>query len=762
MIDIFKIGGKIELDGVDKANSKLSSLATTAGKVATKIGKGFATIAKATGVVVTAVGAGVAAIGKKSLDAYADYEQLVGGVETLFGKSADAIKKYAAQAYETAGISANEYMEQATSFSASLLQSLGGDTAAAAEIADMAIRDMADNANKMGTAIESIQNAYQGFAKQNFTMLDNLKLGYGGTKEEMERLLKDAEALTGKKYDISNLADIYDAIHAVQEEMGITGTTALEASTTISGSIGTMKSAWQNMLAGFADENADMGQLAEKFAQSVLTVADNIVPKILTILPNLVTALGTLIEKLLPKLPPLIKQILPTLVKGAISLVQGIVAALPEIISALMDCLPALIDGILALVAGIVEALPVVLPQLIDGILALIDGIIQALPQMMETLCAALPTLIPQLLDGILKAIIELCNNFGAIIQPIIDMLPELITNIVDTLIENLPALIDGVISLVLGIVGAIDQIIEKIVPMIPEIIIAVVGAIIENIPRILAGIGEVIEAILGVVDTLVESICDILGQGWNWLADNVLAPIGDWIYDNVIAPVVNFFKGLWESVSGFFINLWDDITGIFKSAANWFKEKVTDPIANFFKKMGETIKDIWNGIWAAIKKAINGIIGGINGFIRGICSGINFVIRAMNKISFEIPDWVPIVGGKTFGFNIGEINAPQIPLLRKGGVLERGQMGFLEGTGAEAVVPLHENRKWIRAVAEDMNDALGNSNAKIEALLEDILELLRMIAGKEIILDTGALVGGLAEPIDVRLGKIRAQKARA
>lgn len=762
MIDIFKIGGKIELDGVDKANSKLSNLATTAGKVATKIGKGFATIAKATGVVVAAVGAGVTAIGKKSLDAYADYEQLVGGVETLFGKSADAIKKYASKAYETAGISANEYMEQATSFSASLLQSLQGDTAAAAEVTNMAIVDMADNANKMGTALESIQNAYQGFAKQNYTMLDNLKLGYGGTKEEMERLLKDAEALTGKEYDISNLADVYEAIHAVQTEMGITGTTALEASTTISGSIGTMKSAWQNMLAGFADENADMGQLAENFSQSIVTVADNIVPKILTILPSLVTALGTLIEKLLPKLPPIIKKILPTLVKGAVSLVQGIVAALPGILTALMGCLPTLIDGILELVTGIVEALPTVLPQLIDGILALVDGIIQALPQMMETLCAALPTLIPQLLDGILKAIIALCENFGAIIQPIIDMLPDLITNIVNTLIENLPALIDGVISLVLGIVGAIDQIIEKLVPMIPEIIIAIVGAIIENIPRILAGIMEVIEAILGVIWTLVESIWDILVQGWNWLVDHVFAPIGDWIYDNVIAPVVNFFKGLWESVSGFFVNLWNDITDIFKSVASWFKEKVTDPIANFFKKMGESIKEIWNGIWNAIKKVINSIIGGINGLIKGVCSGINFVIRALNKIQFYIPDWVPAFGGKSFGFNIGEITAPQIPLLQQGGILERGQMGFLEGTGAEAVVPLHENKKWIRAVAEDMNSALGDSNAKIAALLEDILELLHLLADKEIVLDTGALVGGLVEPMDVRLGKIRAQKARA
>ena len=210
-------------------------------------------------------------VGKEALDSYADYEQLVGGVETLFKDSSGIVENYANNAYKTAGLSANDYMETVTSFSASLLQSLDGDTAKVAEVSNMAVTDMADNANKMGTDMSSIQNAYQGFAKQNYTMLDNLKLGYGGTKSEMERLLSDAQKISGVKYDISNLNDVYQAIHVVQGELGITGTTAKEASTTIQGSVSAMKSAWQNMLTGIADDNADFDGLINNLVDSIVT-----------------------------------------------------------------------------------------------------------------------------------------------------------------------------------------------------------------------------------------------------------------------------------------------------------------------------------------------------------------------------------------------------------------------------------------------------------------------------------------------------------
>lgn len=253
--------------------------------IAGKAASAFTAIASA------AVVKGLVDLGKASVEAYADYEQLTGGVETLFKKSADTIKGYAAEAYKTAGLSANQYMEQVTGFSASMIQSLGGDTARAAEYSNQAVIDMADNANKMGSSMESIQNAYQGFAKGNFTMLDNLKLGYGGTREEMQRLLEDAQKLTGIHYDISSFADITQAIHAVQTEMGITGTTAEEAASTISGSLNMVKASWENLLTGMSDPDADIDGLINNFIESFLTATENIVPKVTEFITKLVDAL---------------------------------------------------------------------------------------------------------------------------------------------------------------------------------------------------------------------------------------------------------------------------------------------------------------------------------------------------------------------------------------------------------------------------------------------------------------------------------------
>ena len=284
MMDLFDLFAKITLDtgeyedGLKDAERKTSKFADT-------LKNGLATAAKIGAAAIGTAATGISALVKSSVDAYANYEQLVGGVETLFKTSSDKVMEYAANAYETAGMSANEYMETVTSFSASLLQSLDGDTAAATEKANLAISDMSDNANKMGTSMEMIQNAYNGFAKQNYTMLDNLKLGYGGTKEEMQRLLDDAEKLSGQKYEISNLNDVYSAIHVVQTELGITGSTATEASTTIQGSINQMKSAWENFVAGLMDSNADISALTDNLVNSIVIAGKNILPAILTFLP---------------------------------------------------------------------------------------------------------------------------------------------------------------------------------------------------------------------------------------------------------------------------------------------------------------------------------------------------------------------------------------------------------------------------------------------------------------------------------------------
>lgn len=402
---------------IDELGDKLSSGMKKGLDVAAKIGKvAAAGVAAAT--------AGVAALTKEAMAQYSEYEQLVGGVETLFKESADTVMGYAENAYKTAGLSANEYMNTVTSFSASLLQSLDNDTAQAAEKANLAITDMADNANKMGTAMESIQNAYQGFAKQNYTMLDNLKLGYGGTKEEMERLLEDAGKLSGIKYDISSFSDIVDAIHVVQTELGITGTTAKEAATTIQGSINATKSAWANLLTGIADENADVEQLVNNLVDSASTAAENIMPRIEQIL----SGVGELVAKIVPtiaeRIPQLISDVLPKLLQAGMDALAGVAQGIGDAMPTLIQCA---LDAILTFAKGLSQSVPQMFPAVIeiitelaatlldnidkiieaaDGIItALIDGLIQGIP--------ALAKAVPKLAAAIIKALAKLALNFA-------------------------------------------------------------------------------------------------------------------------------------------------------------------------------------------------------------------------------------------------------------------------------------------------------------------------------------------------------------
>ena len=383
-MNLFELFVKISVD--DQASDKLSGLSS-------KLGNGLKTAAKIGAAAVAAAGTAIVAISKQAIEQYADYEQLVGGVETLFKQSSDTVMGYAENAYKTAGMSANEYMETVTSFSASLLQSLDGDTAAAAEKANLAITDMSDNANKMGTDMELIQNAYRGFAKSNYTMLDNLALGYGGTKEEMQRLLEDAEKLSGIEYDISSYADIVDAIHVVQTEMGITGTTAKEASTTIQGSVSSMKSAWQNLLTGVADDNADFDGLVNNFVDSLVGVGENIIPRINTVIQGLTQLISQSSETIIPMVVETLLQNLPAIVAAGMDLIMALV-------NGIIDNMDVLIDSTIELIDVVVDKLIENLPKLIDGgvrlIIALAGGLIKAIPK----LAGKIPEIISAIVNG--------------------------------------------------------------------------------------------------------------------------------------------------------------------------------------------------------------------------------------------------------------------------------------------------------------------------------------------------------------------------
>ena len=520
-------------DATDKSTKELKDMKTgfdDAGSGALKFGDlikanviseaiigGF----KALGGAIKSVGSAIVDIGKQSLNSYGDYEQLVGGVDTLFKDSSGKVQEYANNAYKTSGLSANQYMETVTSFSASLLQSLNGDTAKSAEVADMAITDMSDNANKMGTSMESIQNAYQGFAKQNYTMLDNLKLGYGGTKSEMERLLKDATAISGVEYDISNLNDVYNAIHIIQGELGITGTTAKEASTTIQGSVASMKSAWQNMLTGIATGNTEtMGTLVNNLADSIITAGQNILPRVQEIANGIVAVLPQIVEK--------INENLPMILDAGIKLLQTIIDGINTTIPQLM---PVVIEIVNSLATFVIENLPTIIDAGIKLLVSLAQGIAQSLPE-----------LIPVVIDAILT--------------------------IVDNLLDNIDLIIDTGIQLILGLADGLINALPKLIEKAPIIIQKLVDAIIRNFPKIVQAGGQLIgKLITGIVDNL-GSLLSSAGKIISTLANGLKSGLGEMAKSGLY-----LVQGIWQGISGSLQWIKDKISGWVGSVTKFIKK---------------------------------------------------------------------------------------------------------------------------------------------------------------------------------------------
>lgn len=436
-----------ETSGVDRANrdaeSKIkqsnANISANMDKHNSNIKGKLASFAKTAAVIGASALAATAAItlkiGKKVLEEYANYEQLVGGVDTLFKESSQKVQEYANNAFKTAGLSANEYLETVTSFSASLLQSLGGDTAKAADYADMAITDMSDNANKMGTDMGAIQYAYQGFAKQNYTMLDNLKLGYGGTKEEMARLLADAEKLSGKKYNLNNLKDVYSAIHVVQTQLGITGTTAKEASSTITGSISSMKSAFKNLLAGLGDADADI----EKLIENVIGSFENVVKNVSPIIENVLVELGKNMPRIIDSVMGVIKTIVTTLTtpENIKMISESAVSILLSLATGIMDSVGVLVPALLDVITNIVVELsdPRNLADLVDSAIAMLEKI-------SDSLIDNLPILLPAVIEIITGLMTELSkeDNLTQLVIAAIAILGALATALTDSLGTLLPA----------------------------------------------------------------------------------------------------------------------------------------------------------------------------------------------------------------------------------------------------------------------------------------------------------------------------------
>lgn len=542
-MNLFELFVKIGADTseFERASDDVGKKTSTLGE---KIQKGLSTAAKVGMAVVTAAAAGVTALTKASLDGYANYEQLVGGVETLFKSSQDIVLKYADNAYKTAGLSANQYMETVTSFSASLLQSLDGDTTAAAEKANAAITDMADNANKMGTSMESIQNAYQGFAKQNYTMLDNLKLGYGGTKEEMQRLLDDANALNAAQgnytnYTIESYADIVDAIHTVQTEMGITGTTAKEAATTIQGSVASAKSAWANLVTGIADENANLSGLIGTFVESVATAASNIVPRVTQILSGIGEAITQIAPVISEQIPKMLSDALPPLLDAAISLVagtaNGVIAVLPDILNTALDALPQLIDAAGTIITNLFNALVEAAPMIVDAGVDILDQLTDGLVDGIPNLIARIPEIIEKFLNYITTRLPDILKKGG-----------EISMKLQDGIIQAIPQLVAALPQIITSIVNFVTQNLPLIVETGVKMLVNMITGIIKAIPQLVESLPQIIDAICNGIENLLPSIVDIGAEIVKGLWEGIKS-LGSWIKEKVSG----FFSGIVDSVKG-------------------------------------------------------------------------------------------------------------------------------------------------------------------------------------------------------------------
>lgn len=592
--------------GIDETGKKMSGLGE-------KIKNGLAAAGKAAVVGVTAAATAVGALGTKAVQAYADYEQLVGGVETLFGAGGQSVEEYAASvgksvdevkrayndlitaqegvmedaanAYKTAGMSANEYMETVTSFAAALSANLGGDTMAAAEYARVAVTDMADSANKMGSSMESIQNAYQGFAKQNYSMLDNLKLGYGGTAKEMYRLLSDAKeidetfdavfSLDEKGHLEANYSDIVQAIHIVQTEMGITGTTAKEAASTIQGSFGMVKAAWQNLVTGLADPDQDLGTLVGNLTDSIVAAGNNLIPRIQELLPRIVEAVTSLVGTASEQLPALLESVLPSLIEGATSLIAGLMAALPAVLAVLGNVAPTVI-GIL--VPALIDLLPQIVQTGIDVIVSLVQGISEAMPELIPAATEAIleiadtltnPDNIGKLVDAALKIILTLADGIIDAVPRLLEVAPKIIENLVTALITNFPKIIESGAKLVKSLIDGLIKSIPQLTAAVPKLIIGIAQGILNNLPQIIMSGPKIIMALIEglisaipdlvqAVPTLIKSIVDtFLNYDWGSIGRNIVSGIKNGVSNtwnglkSGVGTAVNGLVGGVESILG-------------------------------------------------------------------------------------------------------------------------------------------------------------------------------------------------------------------
>ena len=627
----------IQIDGDDSGFEKtLNGLKGIASGAVKGIAAGMA-----------AATAGVAALSKAALDSYASYEQLVGGVDTLFKESSATVQQYAAEAHKTAGVSANTYMEQATAFSASLIQALGGDTQAAAQYANQAIMDMSDNANKMGTDIESIQQTYQSLMRGNYAMLDNLKLGYGGTKKELERLVSDAEKLTGQALDPTKFSDVITAIHAVQENLGITGTTALEAATTIEGSLNMTKAAWSNLLTGIADDNADFSGLVDNFVTSVETAASNILPR----LEIIFSGIGQLVAGLAPvvaqAIPALITNVLPGLATAAASMLTAFG-------SALMQNLPLLMTSAMSLVTGFLTYIQTNLPLLLTAagqiIQTLGTGIMTALPQVVpiaasiiQTLVSSFATSAPQMLTAAMSLLQNLATGIAQNLPLIAESAGQIITGFISFIQENLPSLIESGAQILQTLADGIINAIPVLVGQLPQVITAVINFIISSLPQIIqTGIQlltSFAQGIISAIPQLVAQIPQIISAIVSTIASNL---------PQILQAGVSIIQSLIQGI----LSLIGAVMSAIGQIASTIINKALEIPGQMISIGAQIIQGLVNGIMSGVSSVVSAIGNVVSSAVNAAKSFLG--IASPSRVFRDQIGWM-ITQGLALGIKKGE-----------------------------------------------------------------------------------------------------------
>ena len=749
-MNIFKLFGEISVNNsqANKAIDETSGHASTASKILGQVGTTAAkvgtTMIKTLAVGAAAAGTALVGLTKQAVSYYSDYEQLTGGVETLFGDAAGTVMAYANQAFSAAGLSANDYMETVTSFSAALIKSVNNDTEKAAEYANLALTDMSDNANKMGTDMTSIQNAYQGFAKQNYTMLDNLKLGYGGTQSEMKRLLKDAEKIqkaNGKtvKYSINSYADIVEAIHVVQTEMGITGTTAEEAATTIQGSVGMMKAAWANFLTGMADSSQDFDALTTNLVNSVITVANNIVPRIIETVPRLVEGLATIGEALVGYLPDIVSGLLPSVVSGAVTLVSGLVTQIPELLTSIGDALITSWESTLyPMIQGVFKtAFGVDLPDwesLGATIAAGWEG--QVYPQIqgffLQQFHIELPdwntlkskatsalngvsTSIKTNLTGAVNKLKTAFKTVTGAISSFVSWVTSGDTSAVAfrTTIVAVAAAV-GVFAANMAIQGVISGVTNAI--SLAKNGFAAFNAVLSANPVLLivAAIAALVAALVYLYNTN-ETVRNAIDNAWNAIKD---------VFNTVVGAIKGFIQGL--------IDTWNSWQPTIQAA--W-----------------ETIKQAFNDVCVAIVGFIQGIIETWNNWVPGIQAAWESVKEAFNTVLQPIKDaiqsvidlwesWFPSEksatvhvssDGSSHGGNVGasfDVEPHAIGAVFNKPTIFDTRTGYhmVGEAGKEAVAPIDVLKDYVRDAVNEANGKNGSaSDVALQTLVDNLPQMM-------------------------------------